>query len=139
MEEKKYKDFFDYCKEHLLEQLEAYEGSTHYACDLGCTLCEDARNGTLTFSTYEAQKYLQTWWWECGDYWEYEKFHFGEHMHNPFDAPEAYMVCMVIRGVEDILSQCKSIEDNWNEEVTLDEDFLKNLRSEIDEVTGIRW
>lgn len=140
MEEKKYEEFFDYCKAHLLEKLEAYEGQTHYACDLGSILCEEENvNGSLTYSTYEAQRYLQAWWFECGDYFQYEKDNFGEVIHNPFENPEAYMVCMVIEGVQDILSQCKSIDDAWNEKVTLDEKFIAALKEEIEEVTEIRW
>ena len=140
MEEKKYEEFFDYCKVHLLDKLEDYKGQTYYACDLGYTLCEEENvNGTLVFNAYEAKKYLQAWWLECGEYWEYEKFHFGKNMHNPFDNPEAYMVCMVMQGVCDILSQCKSIDDAWNDEVTLDDYFLPILIEEIEEVTEIRW
>ena len=140
MKEKKYEEFFDYCKAHLLERLEAYRGTSHYGADLAFSLCEEENaNGTLTFSTYEANKYLQAWWFDCGEYWEHEKFNFGEHTHNPFDKPEAYMVCMVIEGVGSILSQCKSINDNWNEEITLDEYFLKDLREEIEEVTEVQW
>ena len=140
MEEKKYEQFFDYCKQHLLDKLEDYEGQTHYACDLGFILCEGENcDGTLTYSTYEAQKYLQAWWWECAEYFDYQKFNFGEILHNPFENPEAYMVGMVIEGVRSILSQCKSIDDAWNDGVTLDEDFLKQLREDIDQVTEVQW
>lgn len=140
MEEKKYEEFFDYCKAHLLEKLSDYRGQTLYACDLGYTLCEgENADGTLTYSTYEACKYLQAWWFECGEYWEYERSNFGENSRNPFDAPEAYMVCMVIQGVSDILSQCKSIDDAWNERIVLDDCFLSTLIEEIEDVTGIRW
>lgn len=140
MEEKKYEAFFDYCKQHLLEKLEDYKGTTHYACDLGYTLCEGENcDETLTYSSYEANKYLQAWWWECGEYFQYEKDNFGENLHNPFENSEAYMVCMVIEGVCSILSQCKSINDDWNEKVTLDEKFMEALKEEIEEVTEIRW
>ena len=138
MEERK--NFFEYCKEHLLERLDEYVGTTHYACDLGFILteCENV-DGTLTYSHYEAKEYLRLWWDECADYWEYEKFNFGENTHNPFERPEAYMVCMVIEGVRSILSQCAIIDDNWNEEVELTEEFCAQLRSELDYVTKIQW
>lgn len=135
-----YEDFFDYCKEHLLQRLDEYEGTTQYACDLGYTLCEDENvNGTLTFSTYEAKQYLKEWWDECGEYLEYENFNFGENRHNPFENPEAYMVCMVIQGVRSILDQCNSINQSWNDRIELNEEFLEKLREEIEEVTEIKW
>ena len=135
-----YEDFFDYCKEHLLQRLDEYEGTTQYVCDLGYTLCESENiNGTLTFSTYEAKQYLKEWWDECGEYLEYENLNFGENRHNPFENPEAYMVCMVIQGVRSILDQCNSINQSWNDRVELNEEFLEKLREEIEEVTEIKW
>lgn len=132
--------FFDYCKEHLLQKLDEYEDTVHYACDLGYDLCEGENvAGTLTYSTYEAKKYLKEWWDECGDYYEYAKDNFGELPTNPFENPEAYMVCMVIQGVCDILSQCESIDNSWNDKVALDENFLEKLREEIKQVNEIRW
>ncbi len=138
MEERK--NFFDYCKSHLLQRLEDYAGTTHYACDLQYDLTEKENvDGTLTYSTYEAKEYLRLWWDECAEYWEHEKFNFGENRHNPFDNPEAYMVCMVIEGVGAILSQCPSIDKAWNDHVELTEEFIARLRTEIEEVSEIQW
>ncbi len=132
--------YFDYCKRHLLELLDAYIGTSHYACDLGYCLCEEENaNGTLTFSRNRAMKYLQAWWFDCGDYWEFEKDNFGEHPHNPFDNPEAFMVCMVIHGVDNILSQCRPINEAWNDTITLSDEFVAELKKEIEEVTDILW
>lgn len=140
MEERKYEDFFDYCMTHLLQRLEAYEDTSEYACDLGYKLCERENcDGTLTYSTYEAKQYLKEWWDECADYIEYENFEFGENRHNPFENPEAFMVCMVIAGVNSILNQCESINEAWNDEVELNEAFLEKLRGELEYVTKIQW
>ena len=135
-----YEDFFDYCMTHLLQRLEAYEGTSEYACDLGYKLCEEENvNGTLTFSTYEAKQYLKEWWDECGEYLEYENSNFGENRYNPFNDTEAFMVCMVIEGVYSILSQCKSINEAWNDKVELNGEFLEKLRGELEYVTKIQW
>ena len=84
-------------------------------------------------------EYLKAWWFDCGDYWEYEKDNFGEHPHNPFDNPEAFMVCMVIHGVDNILSQCRPINEAWNDTITLSDKFVAELKQEIEEVTDILW
>ena len=132
--------YFDYCKQHLLERLDAYIGTSHYACDLGYYLCEEENaNGSLTFSRKRAMEYLKAWWFDCGDYWEYEKDNFGEHPHNPFDNPEAFMVCMVIHGVDNILSQCRPINEAWNDTINLSDKFVAELKKEIEEVTDILW
>ena len=135
-----YEDFFDYCKEHLLQRLEDYKGTSEYACDLGYTLCERENcDGTLTYSTYEAKQYLKEWWDECGEYLEYENRNFGENRYNPFENPEAFMVCMVIEGVNSILSQCESINEAWCDNIELSGEFLEKLCKEIEEVTEIKW
>lgn len=132
--------YFDYCKQHLLERLDAYIRTSHYACDLGYYLCEEENaNGSLTFSRKRAMEYLKAWWFDCGDFWEYEKDNFGEHPHNPFDNPEAFMVCMVIHGVDNILSQCRPINEAWNDTITLSDKFVAELKKEIEEVTDILW
>ena len=132
--------YFDYCKQHLLERLDAYIGASHYACDLGYYLCEEENaNGSLTFSRKRAMEYLKAWWFDCGDFWEYEKDNFGEHPHNPFDNPEAFMVCMVIHGVDNILSQCRPINEAWNDTITLSDKFVAELKKEIEEVADILW
>ena len=43
------------------------------------------------------------------------------------------MVCMVIEGVNAILSRCQYIEDNWNDEITLDEDTIKMIIEQVNE------
>ena len=130
----KLESFFDYCKNYIIDHIENWEGSTKYACDLGNYLTEGPNiDGSLTYSTYMAKEYIREWWYEAGEYWEYEKDNFGENLNNPFDNPEAYMVCMVIEGVNAILSRCQYIEDNWNDEITLDEDTIKMIIEQVKE------
>ena len=135
----KCEDFMSYCKMHIRLKLFDYQGTTHYACDLAYALCENEnRNGTLTFGRTEAIEYIREWWFDCAEYYDYEKFNYGEHLYNPFESPEEYMVCMVIAGVGSILSQCPSIDDAWNNKIELTEEFISQLQLEIDKV-NIIW
>lgn len=130
----KLESFLDYCKNYIIDHIKDWKEETKYACDLGNYLTEGPNiDGTLTYSTYMAKEYIREWWYEAGEYWEYEKNNFGENLHNPFDNPGAYMVCMVIEGVNAILSRCQYIEDNWNEEITLDEDTIKMIIEQVNE------
>ena len=133
MEKEKKEGFVEYCKNYILEHIDDYEGQDHYACDFAMTLTEGPNiDGSLTYSSYEAKQYLKEWWDECGEYWDYEKDNFGEHTHNPFDNPEAYMVCMVIEGVASILSNCPEIEDNWNEKIELTAEVIQNIKDYVE-------
>jgi hypothetical protein len=124
--------FKDYCKDYILDHIEDYEGQSVYGCDFGYTITEEANvNGSLTFSTYDAKEYLRAWFDECGEYWEYEELNFGEHLHNPFGEPEAYMVGMVIVGVSAILANAPHIEENWNDEFELTSEVIEDIKEYV--------
>ena len=130
-------NFKDYCKNYILDHIDNYEGQAHYGCDFAYTLTEAPNaNGTLTYSTHDAIEYLREWWYECGEYWDYEKDNFGENIHNPFDNPEAYMVCMVIEGVNAILANEPHIEESWNDEIELTEEVIEDIKKYVEEFNG---
>ena len=134
--EKEIKPFIPFCKEKIINELENYEGQTVYACDLGWTLTEDINaNGSFTYSRELAKVYLEEWWNEAADYSEYEKFSFGEYQHNRFENPEAFTVCMVIEGVNGLLSKCPLINDNWNDEIELTDDVVSTLKEQVEELS----
>ncbi len=130
-------NFSDYCRDTIIDALDSYEGQTVYSCDLAYTLTERMNaDGTCTYSRAEAKDYIKEWWDEAGEYWEYENGNFGEHRWNPFDDPEAFMVCMVIGGVASMLSQCATIDESWNDEIELTADIIEKIKEEVAEVTA---
>lgn len=129
--------FKDYCKNYILDHIDGYEGQSHYGCDFAFILTEAPNaDGSLTYGTNKAKEYLREWWDECGEYWEYEKDNFGEHLHNPFDEPEAYMVCMVIEGVNAILAKEPHIEESWNDKLELTEEVIAGIKEYVEEFDG---
>ena len=129
--------FNEYCKNYILENLDNYEGQSVYGSEVGYTITQSPNvDGTLTYSTHEAIEYLREWWDEAGEYWEYEKDNFGEHPHNPFDEPEAYMVCMVIEGVNAILANEPHIEESWNDKLELTEEVIEDIKKYVEEFDG---
>lgn len=130
---KTYESFNDYLITFIKSELPEHEGRSVYACDLGNEITYAINcDGTATYSTYDAKQYIREWWDEAGEYWEYENWHFGEHLHNPFDEPEAFMVCMIIEGVSSILAQCEIIDSAWNDEIELTEETISAILSQID-------
>ena len=126
------KTLTDYCKDFIIDNLPDYLGTSVYGCDLGYTITEGINaDGSCTYSTYEAKEYLKFWWDDAADYFQYEKDNFGENLYNPFKNPEAYMVCMVIEGVNSLLSQSSFIDKNWDNEIELTEKNIKKIIREI--------
>jgi hypothetical protein len=129
-------NFFEYCKDFIKDRLPLFEGYDVDTCDLGIEITDEINvNGSITHSYEDAKDYIHEWFEEAAEYWEFEKLNFGEHLHNPFDNPEAYMVCMVIEGVRAILGDCKTISDNWNDEIALTKETIEKILSEVDEQT----
>lgn len=131
-------DFVTYCKNYIADNIDEYEGREVYLCDFGFELTQGPNcNGTLTYSTEKAKEYLREWWWDAADYFEYEKDNFGSDcVHNPFENPEAYMVCMVIEGVcalIDAAIQKLGLDDQWNDEVELTADLIEKIKGAVEE------
>lgn len=125
--------YTDYCKEFIKDNIEDFENTSHYACDLASELTYAINvDGTATYSTYRAKEYLREWWDDCADYFQYEKDNFGENLYNPFDRPEAFHVCMIIQGVSSLLAQCSIIDKKWNDKIRITKRTIKSIFKEIE-------
>lgn len=125
--------FNDYCREFIKDNIRNYENTMVYSCDLGFTITKGINcNGTATYSTHDAIEYIKEWWYDAADYSDYENLNFGERS-NPFSNPEAFMVRMIIEGVNSILSQCSYIDEHWNENIELTDEVIDEILSEIDD------
>ena len=132
--------FCDYTKEFLLNQLEDYKGCKSYACELYILLTEGINaDGSATYSTHEAKEYIKEWFEEAGEYYEYAKMNFGEVFINPFENPEAFQVEMISQGVSSLLSQVETISDNWNEEIEITEELIKEIKDHISTIDEIEF
>lgn len=133
--------YTEYCKNFITENLSNYNGQSVYMCDLAITITEGINvDGSATYSTYEAKEYIKEWWDEAAEVYEYQKFNYGEVLHNPFEEPEAFHVCMIIEGVSYLLSQCDTVGgDNWNEEIELTEEIINTILEELAEVGNIEF
>ena len=108
-------NFTTYCKEYITDRLSDYKGGIFYLCDFASeiTKCDNV-NGSITYSSYKAMEFIKEHFEAARAYWNYAKDNFGEVNHNPFEEPEAYMVCMVIAGVNSLMSQAIGNPDDWD-------------------------
>lgn len=134
-EEEEIPEFFDFCKDFILDNIEDYEGIDVYGADLGIYLTDGINaDGTFTYSTEKAKKYLQDWWADAAEYSEYEEMNFGQRS-NPFENVETFIVRMVIEGVSTILSRCKFVYDKWNDKFELTSEIISTIKEEVEEQT----
>ena len=133
MEHVEIMEFEEYCKKFIYDGLDSLEGTAKYACDLGYYICEGiCVNRTATMSRSLAIEYIKEWWHDAADYFEYEETNYGKHIHNPFDCPESFMVCMILWGCEQMLSQVDVVSDNWNEKIEIHEILINHIKDELE-------
>lgn len=126
------KEFVDYCRDFIKNNINEFLNKEVYPCDLGYSITDYINcDGTATYSTDKAKEYIKYWWDEASDYVNYEKDNIGE-ISNPFENPEAFMVRMIIWGVSCLLDQCTVIEENWNDEIVMTEEVINEICDEID-------
>lgn len=147
--EKHTTDFLEYCKEFIYDNLYKFENKTVYSSDLGIELTNDInKTGSITYNRYKAEKILKSWsdyydWYinkmKSYEYQEYEYLGVDEETGKVeldiYSHPETTMVRFVIFGVDDILSQCKTLDTN---KITLTYDVIEQLKDEIKKVKNIR-
>ena len=111
----------DYIKDELPE----WEGQTVYGADLGNEITEVPNaNGIYEDDSWGfISKHIN----DARDEYDYEKDNFGEVLHNPFEDPEAFVVCMLINTVNDVLSQVPIVYEHWDDELELTGDVIKEI------------
>lgn len=133
-------DYVEYIKEFIKDKLPEYEGTEVYCCDLGYTLTEGINaDGTATYNRQEAMEYIKEWFDEAADVYNYQVENYGQACQNPFENPEAWMVCMIIEGVNSVLGQCEYINENWNDEIILTEEIIQIINEYVEEITEINF
>lgn len=132
--------YVEYVKEFIKDHLPGYEGQMVYGADLGYKITEGINtDGTATYNRIEAMDYIREWWWEAAEVYDYQKDNYGEITVNPFDNPEAWMVCMIIEGVNAVLDSFEIVNDFWNDNTELTEDLIKEILEAVDNVSEINF
>ena len=130
--------FIDYCKKFICDRIDSFVGEMHYACDFASSITEEINcNPGVEFSKDEAINCIGRWIGDAAEYWDYEKYNFGEHFHNPFDKPECYVVCMIIAACDNLLMRCPTIDKFWNGKIEFTQDIIDNIKREVVKVDEI--
>lgn len=119
------KEIVQWASNYIKDNLPDWEGQEVYGCDLGNDLTE----GPNVNGIYEDDSwgFISTHINDARDEYDYEKDNFGEVLHNPFEDPEAFVVCMLINTVNDILSQVPLVEEYWNDKLELTQENIEAI------------
>ena len=129
----------NYVIDLLIKKLEDYEDNKIYVGDLAYTLLEQYNiDGSITYSTYNANEWIRKNIYDIYDYLPTIKFNFGDNFYaglcmDFLDNPEKAMVVVVIEKANDILCNLDYIQDNWDTEITLDKKTIEIIKKELEE------
>lgn len=115
--------------DYIRDTLPGFEGQSVYGCDLASVLTEMPNNNGI----YEGDSwsFIASHINDARDEYDYEKETFGEVLHNPFENPDAFVVCMLINVCEEILADCPTVQENWDVSFELTSDIIQRISSEI--------
>ena len=118
----------------LMDKLDEYKGTSSYGCDLAYYLLQQYNvDGSYTYSTYEAKQWVQEHFDELGEIVE-EMTEEDLAPCNVFDNPEAFMVCVMLYVAGQLLGQCDTVTEVWNDEFILEADVIKKIKEELNEI-----
>lgn len=115
----------DWAIDYIKDNLPDYEGVSTYGSDLGNLLTE----GPNADGVYENDSwgFISSHRNDARDEYDYEMNAFGEVLHNPFEDPDGFVVCMLINTVDGVLSQVPFVDENWNNKFELTPEVIKEI------------
>ena len=117
-----------------------YECTQVYACDLAYKLFENENiDGSFFYDTIQAKKWLSEHFDDLSEIIEELQFQFDEDFCNKilldfFKNPDCFIVVVVLEVANYLLGQCKYINENWNNDITLTNDIIDIICQQLDEL-----
>ena len=117
--------------QEMMWHLEDLEGQVVYGCGLAFRLFASENNtGSYTCSAYEARRWIKEYWDYLAEVVEDYEFNYGELPVNPLTNEETFQVQIVLFLASRLADKSTFIEVNWNEEIELTEETIKQIVSE---------
>lgn len=127
-------NFISDLKNTIINKLNDYAGGTYYGCDLSYTLFESENaNGSALCNTWRTKEFIKANFDLFGDLVAYCEDNLGITL-NPFNEPEKAHVILLLEASQSILSRCKIIDENWNNEIELTNKNIKKLTKQINDL-----
>lgn len=122
----------DFMVDVLKDKLDEYKGTSSYGGELDFYLLQQYNvDGSYTYNTYEAKLWVQEHFCELDEIVE-EMTEEGLSPCNVFENPEAFQVQIMLFVAGDLLSQCETVTEVWNDEIILDKDIVDRIKKELD-------
>lgn len=128
----------NYVIDLLIRKLEDYEDMSIYGCDMAYTLLEDYNvDGTILYNTYNTIEWLKDNIQDIYDFLPTIKFMYDNDFYaklciDILDSPEKAMTIICLEKANEIMSNLKFINDNWNNEIVLNKENINTIKKELE-------
>lgn len=111
-------------------------GRTEYGCELGYAIFESANiDGSYTYNMQESIEWIGKYFLDIGTVVEDIVESFGENiLPNPFNSPEAFQVAVMLEISSQLIAQCPSTMENWDDGIELTEETIDTIVKELEEL-----
>lgn len=142
MEYLQYSKIKNFVKQEMIEKLENLKdyNASFYSSDFGFSLFESENvNGAYFCNDYNARNWLKKYFDDLSEIIEELKLQFDVEYCNKilldfFDNPDRFIVVIVLEVSSYLMGKCKTINKNWNDEITLSNELINTLISELKQV-----
>lgn len=118
----------------LMDKLDEYEGNSMTGGDMSYELLSQYNcDGSYTYSTYEAKEWIKMHFDELGEIVD-NMTEEGFSPVNVFNNPEGFMVQIMLYVASDMLGQCDTVNEVWNDEFILDAETITKIKEELNNI-----
>lgn len=122
----------DFMVDVLKDKLNEYEGTSSCGGELDFYLLEEYNvSGTYTYNTYESKQWVHEHFFELSEIIK-EMIEEGLTPCNVFENPEVFQVQIMLFVAGDLLSQCDTVNDFWDEKQELTKEIIAKIKEELD-------
>ena len=115
----------------LKDKLDEHEGNFFYGCDLAYDLLQQYNvDGSYTYNNNKAMLWVQEHFNELADIVD-DMTEEGLPPVNVFKDVEGFMVSVMLYVANDLLGQCETVTEVWNDEFILDTETINKIKEEL--------
>ena len=124
-------------KDYLIDKLEEIEGQSEetYGCDISNLLMIEDLENQCILDNYNDIKWIGDNFSDLGEILEEIKFQLGsDNIPNVFDRPEEFRLLVYSEVATYLLSECKYIDENWNDNIVLTDEAIEIIQKQLEEI-----
>lgn len=124
-------------KDYLIDKLVEIEGQNEetYGCDISNLLMIEDLENQCILDNYNDIKWIGNNFSDLGEILEEIKFQLGsDNIPNVFDKPEEFRLLVYSEVATYLLSECKYIDENWNDNIVLTDEVIEIIQKQLEEI-----